>query len=44
MEDWDLANHERFPYLAMENYMKWVYYKESGVTALEPVEWIRRVN
>lgn len=24
--------------------MKWVYYKESGVTVVEPVEWIHRVN
>lgn len=44
MEDWDLADRERFPHLVMENYMKQVYYKESSVTALEPVEWIRREN
>lgn len=44
MEDWDLVDHERFPHLATKNYMKQVYYKEFGVTALEPVEWIRGVN
>lgn len=25
MEDCDLANHERFPHLRIENYMRWVY-------------------
>lgn len=44
MEDWDLVENERFPHLKTENYMKQVYYKESSVTALEPVEWIRGVN
>jgi len=44
MEDWDLDDHERFPHLTMDNEMKQVYYKESGVTTLKPVEWIRGVN
>lgn len=44
MEDWDLDDHERFPHLAMENYMKHVSYKEFDVTMLEPVEWICRVS
>jgi len=44
MEVLGLANHERFPHLAMENYMKRVYYKESSVILLEPVEWICGVN
>lgn len=44
LEDWDLADHERFPKLTMESYMRRVYYKEYGVTMLEPMEWIRGVN
>lgn len=44
MEDWDLADHERFPHLMTNNYMKWVYYKDSDVTVLEPLEWIHGVN
>lgn len=44
LEDWDFAEHERFPHLAMKNYMKRVFYKKSDVTTLEPMEWIHRVN
>lgn len=44
MEDWDLDAHERFPHLVMVNYMKRVYYKDSSVTVLELVQWIRRVE
>lgn len=44
LEDWDLVDYERFPHLAIENYMKRVFYKELSVIALEPMEWIRRVN
>ena len=44
LEDWDLVDHERFPHLEIDNYMKRIFYKESGVTTLEPMEWIRRVN
>lgn len=44
LEHWDLVDHEKFPHLATENYMKRVFYKESGVTALELVEWIRGVD
>lgn len=44
LEDWDLADHERFPHLAIETYMERIYYKESSVTTLEHVEWIHEVN
>jgi hypothetical protein len=44
LEDWDLGDTERFPHLATDNFMKRVFYKESGVTALEPVKWIRGVE
>ena len=44
LEYWDLAGHKRFPHLATDTYMKSVFYKESGVTTLEPVEWICGVN
>jgi len=37
MEDWDLADCERFPHIATENYMKQLYYKDSSVIALELV-------
>ena len=44
LEDWDLADHKHFPHLDKNTYMKRVFYKESGVIVLEPVEWISRVN
>lgn len=44
MEDWDLVDHERFSHLATAKYMKCVYYRDSGVTELEMVEWIHRVE
>lgn len=44
MEDCDLANHARFPHLAIDKYMKHIYYAELGVTTLEMVEWIRGVE
>lgn len=44
LEDWDLVDHELFTHLDTNTYMKRVFYKESGVTVLELVEWIRRVN
>lgn len=44
IEHWDLADHERFPHLTTENYMKRFYYKELGVIVLELVEWIHEVN
>jgi len=44
LEDWDLGDIEQFPHLAIDTFMKRVFYKESGVIVLELVEWIRRVN
>jgi len=44
IEDWDLAKHERFPHLTIENYMRHVHYPDSGVTKLETVAWIHRVE
>lgn len=40
MEDWDLADHGKFPHLAMDKYMRRVYYEEIGVTTLETDEWV----
>lgn len=44
LEDWDLMAHKQFPHLATETFMQRVSYKESGVTVLEPMEWIHGVN
>ena len=44
LEDLDLADHERFPHLATDTFMRRVFYKESGVTLLELVEWIHGFN
>jgi len=44
MEYWDLADHERFAQFVTKNYMKQIYYKDSGVTMLEPIEWINGVD
>lgn len=43
-EDWDLDDHEKFPHLEIETYMRHVYYLDSSVTKLETVEWIGRVE
>lgn len=32
MEDWDLEDHEKFPQLALNNYLVKIYYKDSEVT------------
>ena len=40
MEDWDLADHTKFPHLVTYKYMKRVYYKEIGVTMSEMEEWV----
>lgn len=44
LEDLDLANLERFPHRATDTFMRRVFCKESGVTTLEPMEWICKVN
>lgn len=44
MEDWDLTDHTKFPYLAMDKYMKRVYYEETCVTMLETEEWVHGVK
>lgn len=44
MEDWDLADHERFPHLVTNKYMTKCYYEETGVTLLEPMKWVRGVG
>jgi len=44
MEDWDLEEYEWFHHLTTENYMKIVYYPDSGVSELEMVELIHKVD
>lgn len=44
LKDWDFGDIERFPHLATNTFIKRVFYKESDVTVLEPVEWIHGVN
>lgn len=44
MDDWDLEDHEQFPYLMTTKYMKCIYYSDSCVTKLEMLEWIRGVD
>lgn len=41
-EDWDLADHEKFPHLKTKNLMK--YNTMGVVTALEPQKWLRGVE
>ena len=44
MEDWDIVDRAKFPHLVMENYMKRVYYEETGMTVLEMEEWVYGVE
>lgn len=44
MKDWDLTDHARFIHLAINKYMKHIYYPELGAIALETVEWIHNVE
>jgi len=40
MEDWDLGDHDKFPQLAPNKYLKKVYYEELDITRLEPMNWV----
>lgn len=44
LEDWDLINHAKFPHLATNKYMTKIYYEENGVTRLELMKWVKRVE
>ena len=36
LEDWDLADHEKFPHLTTEQLMRHIIDTNKGMTALEP--------
>lgn len=44
LEDFDLADMEHFPHLATDKFMHRVFYKDTGVTALELRKWIKWVD
>ena len=44
LEDWDLADHEKFPHLVIEQLMRYIIDMNSGMTALEPQRWLRGVD
>ena len=44
LEDWDLANTKCFPHLVTDQFMHCVFYKDSGVTELEPRTSIKGVD
>ena len=44
MEDWDLADHAKFPQFTTKKYMQRIYYEETSVTTLETEEWVRDVE
>lgn len=44
LEDWDLVDIERFPHLAKNQLMHFLFHKTIGVTALEPRRWLRGVD
>ena len=43
-EDWDLANHEKFPHLETSHLMKPKQNTAAGVIELELRKWLRRVE
>jgi len=44
LEDWDLADMDQFPHLAIDQLMHHIFYKDSGVTTLEPRKWVKGVD
>lgn len=44
LEDWDLADTEHFPHLVTDQFMHHVFYKDIGVTTMEPRKWIKEVD
>lgn len=44
LEDWDLANHQKFPYLMTEQLMHHIIDTTIGMTTLEPWKWLRGVD
>lgn len=44
LEYWDFGDIEQFPHLAIDTFMKRVFYKEYGVTTLELLESLHGVN
>ena len=44
LEDWDLANHEKFPHLETRNLMKPKQNTIAGFTELELRKWLREVE
>ena len=43
-EDWDLADHEKFPHLETLHLMKNKWNTVVGVIELEPRKWLHRVE
>lgn len=44
LEDLDLDDAKCFPHLAMDQLMHRVFYKDSGVTTLDPRKWVKGVD
>lgn len=44
LEDWDLADTERFPHLEMDQLMHHVFQKTTGMTVLEAQKWLRGMD
>lgn len=44
LEDWDIADHEKFPHLATNKYVTKIYYEEAGFTSLEPMKWVKGIE
>ena len=44
LEDWDLADHEKFPHLATEQLMHHIIDTHARMTTLEPWRWFRGVE
>lgn len=43
MEDCDLGDHKKFPWLASKKYLAKNYFEETRVTRLEPMKWVMGV-
>jgi len=44
MEDWDLNDRNKYPQFEPIKCLQYVYYEEVGVTRVEPMKWVVRIQ
>jgi len=44
LKDLDVVDHEKLPHLATNKYMTKIYYEETRVKKLAPMQWVKGVE